>query len=79
MENPVPDEGIVPSVVITLEMSTEPEALFPVKILRFFNQLEKEDLEGFLKYIFRNFDYIIVEKAYSLKQLASEMRMDYET
>ena len=26
-----------------------------------------------------NFDYIIVEKAYSLKQLASEMRMDYET
>lgn len=25
------------------------------------------------------FDYIIVEKAYSLKQLASEMRMDYET
>lgn len=26
-----------------------------------------------------DFDYIIVEKAYSLKQLASEMRMDYET
>ena len=26
-----------------------------------------------------NFDYIMVEKAYSLKQLASEMRMDYET
>ena len=26
-----------------------------------------------------NFDYIIVEKAYSLKQLASEMRMYYET
>ena len=26
-----------------------------------------------------NFDYIIVEKAYTLKQLASEMRMDYET
>ena len=26
-----------------------------------------------------NFDYILVEKAYSLKQLASEMRMDYET
>lgn len=26
-----------------------------------------------------NFDYVIVEKAYSLKQLASEMRMDYET
>ena len=26
-----------------------------------------------------NFDYIIVEKAYSLKQLASEMRMDYDT
>lgn len=25
-----------------------------------------------------DFDYIIVEKAYSLKQLASEMRMDYE-
>ena len=26
-----------------------------------------------------DFDYIMVEKAYSLKQLASEMRMDYET
>ena len=26
-----------------------------------------------------NFDYIIVEKAYSLKQLAVEMRMDYDT
>ena len=26
-----------------------------------------------------NFDYIMVEKAYSLKQLASEMRMDYDT
>lgn len=26
-----------------------------------------------------DFDYIIVEKAYSLKRLASEMRMDYET
>ena len=26
-----------------------------------------------------DFDYIIVEKAYSLKQLASEMRMDYDT
>lgn len=26
-----------------------------------------------------NFDYIIVEKAYSLKQLAAEMRMDYDT
>ena len=26
-----------------------------------------------------DFDYILVEKAYSLKQLASEMRMDYET
>ena len=26
-----------------------------------------------------DFDYVIVEKAYSLKQLASEMRMDYET
>lgn len=26
-----------------------------------------------------DFDYTIVEKAYSLKQLASEMRMDYET
>lgn len=26
-----------------------------------------------------DFDYIIVEKAYSLKQLSSEMRMDYET
>ena len=38
-----------------------------------------EDYEMLINEKNGNFDYIIVEKAYSLKQLASEMRMDYET